>query len=236
MKKFLWHSLAVIAAVFAIVSCKDPIEPDDSIATLSPADLVTVAANAYATWENDNVIPETLKVGDVELTLPQYQYALCKLLSFVATGDKSEIKVYNYKPAEHPDRDSYDKDEIAVVNGPKINEGTEDIADIAKRMMNAMEDKLQVPNQTLITRTGSSALAFSTNRATVTMLRTLAAYKKDGRLPEKAQAPMPPVEDIPDELPNEPREEALPAEEPEEEPEEPEEEPEEPEEEPEDEE
>ncbi len=185
MKKFLWHSLAVIAAVFAIVSCKDPIEPDDSIATLSPADLVTVAANAYATWESDNVIPETLKVGDVELTLPQYQYALCKLLTFVATGDKSDLKVYSYKPAEHPDRDSYDKDEIAVTNGPKINEGTEDIVDIAKRLMTAMEDKLQVPNQTLITRTGSSALAFSTNRATVTMLRTLAAYKKDGRLPAK---------------------------------------------------
>ncbi len=185
MKKFLWHSLAVIAAVFAIASCKDPIEPDDSIATLSPADLVTVAANAYSAWESDNVIPESLKVGDVTLTLPQYQYALCKLLSFVATGDKSDIKVYNYKPAEHPDRDSYDKDEIAVQNGPKINEGTEDIVDIAKRLMNAMEDKLQVPNQTLITRSGSSALAFSTNRATVTMLRTLAAYKKDGRLPEK---------------------------------------------------
>ena len=185
MKKLLWHSLAVIAAVFAIVSCKDPIEPDDSIATLSPADLVTVAANAYSAWEADNVIPESLKVGDVTLTLPQYQYALCKLVSFVATGDKSDIKVYNYKPAEHPDRDSYDKDEIAVTNGPKINEGTEDIADIAKRLMQAMEDKLQVPNQTLITRSGSSALAFSTNRATVTMLRTLAAYKKDGRLPAK---------------------------------------------------
>ena len=185
MKKFLWHSLAVIAAVFAIASCKDPIEPDDSVATLSPADLVTVAANAYSAWETDNVIPESLKVGDVTLTLPQYQYALCKLLSFVATGDKSDIKVYNYKPAEHPDRDSYDKDEIAVQNGPKINEGTEDIVSIAKRLMQAMEDKLQVPNQTLITRSGSSALAFSTNRATVTMLRTLAAYKKDGRLPEK---------------------------------------------------
>ena len=185
MKKLLWHSLAVIAAVFAIVSCKDPIEPDDSIATLSPADLVTVAANAYSAWEADNVIPESLKVGDVTLTLPQYQYALCKLVSFVATGDKSDIKVYNYKPAEHPDRDSYDKDEIAVTNGPKINEGTEDIADIAKRLMQTMEDKLQVPNQTLITRSGSSALAFSTNRATVTMLRTLAAYKKDGRLPAK---------------------------------------------------
>ena len=36
MKKFLWHSLAVIAAVFAIASCKDPIEQDDSVATLSP--------------------------------------------------------------------------------------------------------------------------------------------------------------------------------------------------------
>ena len=51
MKKLLWHSLAVIAAVFAIASCKDPIEQDDSVATLSPADLVTVAANAYSAWD-----------------------------------------------------------------------------------------------------------------------------------------------------------------------------------------
>ena len=184
MKKLFWHSLAAIAAVFAIASCQDPIDPDDSVATLSPADLVTVAADAYSAWEEDNVIPETLKVGDVTLTLPQYQYAICKLLSFVATGDKSDIKVYNYKPAEHPDRDSYDQEEIAVTNGPRINEGTEDIADIAKRLMLAMETKLQVPNQTLITRSGSSALAFSTNRATVTILRTLAAYKQEGALPE----------------------------------------------------
>ena len=90
-----------------------------------------------------------------------------------------------YKEADHPERDSYDKKEIAVTGGPKITEGTEDLVDIAKRMLAAMADKLTVPNQTVITRSGASALAFSTNRSTVTILRALAEYKSKGSLPAK---------------------------------------------------
>ena len=44
---------------------------------------------------------------------------------------------------------------------------------------------IPVPNQTVITRSGASAIAFSTNRATVTILRALAEYKSKGSLPAK---------------------------------------------------
>ena len=187
MKKILWYTMAALAAFVTLVSCKDKEidEPDNVAATLNPTELLGAAADAYAQWEEDTTMPSTLQVGSTTLSLPQYQYAICKLLSNLAANDKSDIKVLNYKAAEHPERDSYDKDEIAVSGGPKITEGTEDLVDIANRMMKAMAEKLTVPNQTLITRTGAKALAFSTNRATISILRALAAYKSTGSLSGK---------------------------------------------------
>ena len=81
----------------------------------------------------------------------------------------------NYKAADHPDRDSYDAETIAVT-------GEESVDAVASKMLQAMKEKGQVPNQTLFTRNGQ-AIAFSTNRATVTLARTVAAYKNDGKLP-----------------------------------------------------
>ena len=191
MKKLLWYTLATLAAVVAFSSCKhkeeDPIVPSNVVATVSASDLLDAAAAAYAAWEDNTTIPTSLQVGGKSLTLPQYQYAICKLLTNLAAGDKGSIDVLGYKEADHPERDSYDKKEIAVTGGPKITEGTEDLVDIAKRMLAAMADKLTVPNQTVITRSGASALAFSTNRSTVTILRALAEYKSKGSLPAKVE-------------------------------------------------
>ncbi len=188
MKKLFWFAVATMTALSLFVSCKDKKEEDvpdvKTVATLAQAELINAAADAYAAWEDDNTIPGDLTVGSVKLTLPQYQEALAKLMVALAASDKSDIKVMGYKAADHPDRDSYDQKEIAVTGGAKINEGTEDLADLAKRFVAATEEKLTIPNQTLVTRTGASALAFSTNRLTVTLLRAIAAYKSGSALPK----------------------------------------------------
>ena len=191
MKKLLWYTLAALLTVAAFSSCeKNPEpepEPSNVVATVTASNLLDAVAAAYDAWEDNTTIPTTLQVGSTSLTLPQYQYAMAKLLVNLASNDKGDVKVLGYKEADHPERDSYDQKEIAVTGGAKITEGTEDLVDIAKRMMKAMEEKLTVPNQTVITRTGASALAFSTNRATVTLMRALAAYKKSGSLPAKVE-------------------------------------------------
>jgi hypothetical protein len=192
MKKLLWYTLAALLTAACFSSCEknkevDPVDPSNVVATVTASNLLDAVAAAYDAWEDDTTIPASLQVGSTSLTLPQYQYAIAKLLVNLASNDKGDVKVLGFKEADHPERDSYDQKEIAVTGGPKITEGTEDLVDIAKRMLKAMEEKLTVPNQTVITRTGASALAFSTNRATVTILRALAAYKKSGSLPAKVE-------------------------------------------------
>ena len=187
MKKFFLLMTVAVAALSLFNSCVDPEEEGDVkvVATVKQADLLDAAAAAFAAWEENTTIPETLQVGSNNLTLPQYQYAIAKLLTGIAAGDKSDIKVYGYKAADHPERDSYDKAEIAMKGGPAIKEGTEDLVNLAQKFLDAMKAKGQVPNQTLVTRGNDDALAFSTNRLTVTVLRALAAYKDAGSLPAK---------------------------------------------------
>ena len=187
MKKLLSYSAALIAVLAGLFSCqpKEQPTPEPEVGTtLQQAPLVNAVADAYAKWEDDNVIPESLKVGETTLTLPQYQYAIATLLVNLSKADKSDIAVIGYKAAEHPERDSYDQKEIAVTGGAKITEGTEDLVNIAERFLKASADKLQIPNQTLVTRSGASAIAFSTNRATVTFMRAIAEYKAAGSLPK----------------------------------------------------
>ncbi len=195
MKKFLLYLTAFSAVLTLFASChRDEPEVADeyAVAKVAQADLIDAAAAAYAVWEDETAIPATLsvqgtaitKAGELELTLPQYQYALATLICNLADGKSDEIIVKSYKPADHPDRDSYDKTEVAVTGGPAITEGTEDLADFAKRFIATTEDKGTVPNQTLVTREGESAIAFSTNRLTVCMLRAAAGYKSGKSLPK----------------------------------------------------
>ena len=189
MKRVLTYLLAAFAAsAFCFTSCVEPEpEPDPEkanvVATLSASDLTDAVANMYSEWEETTTIAESLNVGATQLTLPQYQYAMCKLLVNLAASDKSDIKVLNYKAADHPERDSYDQDEIAVTNGPANKENTEDLVNIATRMMESMKEKSAVPNVTLFYR--DEAISYSTNRATVTFARAIAAYKADGKFPAK---------------------------------------------------
>lgn len=180
MKKIWFYliSMAILAGLLA--GCKKEDKGDDpdvkSVATVSRQDLTGAFASMYSEWEKTTALPSSLEVAGKSLTQPQYQYALCALVSDLVSGKTSgDIEVYNYKAADHPDRDSYDAESIAV-------SGDESVSAIAEKMLQAMKEKGQVPNQTLFTRNGQ-AIAFSTNRATVTLARTVAAYKSDGRLP-----------------------------------------------------
>ena len=189
MKRTLKYLLAALAiASLVLVSCKkhEEDEPVDEnvVATLTQAELVDAVAGMYAAWEENTTIAESLKVGSKDLTLPQYQYAMFKLLVNLQANDKADIKVLDLKAADHPERDSYDKDEIAVVNGPANAKGKEDLASIAQRILDEAVEKVRIPNVTLFDRTDGS-ISFSTNRATVTVARAIAGYKNDGKLPEK---------------------------------------------------
>ncbi|MBQ9462647.1 MAG: BACON domain-containing protein [Bacteroidales bacterium] len=200
MKKVLFILTAALTAFALVTSCQRKEDPEmvNAMAKVATADVVDAAAAAYAVWEEDNTLPETLsvpgtaitKASELKLTQPQYQYALAKAIVNIAAGKTDEILVQQAKAAQHPERDSYDKTDVAVKNGPAIKDNvgtdakdtTEDIVAFANRFSESILADKTVPNSVLIVRDGN-AIAFSTNRLTVCMLRTLAEYKKAGSLP-----------------------------------------------------
>ena len=173
--------------------CKkeDPLVPDDTptdgakvVATLKQADVIAAAADMYKAWDESRKIADKMKVGSTELTQPQYIYALAKVVTDIKDGKNTDVDVLSYRMAESPDKDSYDKEEIAVFNGPANGDETEDLANVAARLISTTSDKGRMPNSVLFYR-GTTAIAFSVNRATVTMLRALSEYKTAGKMPEK---------------------------------------------------
>ncbi|MBR6933181.1 MAG: BACON domain-containing protein, partial [Bacteroidales bacterium] len=192
MRKFRFFLMTAALFTIGITGCKQPeeVQPGgeaEGIGKFTVSDIVDAAASAYTAWENGEEFPTSFEIGGKSLTTPQYQYAICKALVNLVSGVKDDIDVLSYKPAEHPERDSYDKENIAVSNGPKNGEETEDLVNVATRMMARMASDLKVPNQTNFTRNGA-AIAFSTNRATLVISRALAAYKADGKFPAEINA------------------------------------------------
>lgn len=192
MKKFRFFLMTSVALMVAFSGCKKneiegPENPENYVGTFKLTEIVDAAAGAYAAWEETESFAETIKVGSKDLKTPEYQYAICKALVNLSAGKKDDIDVLSFKAAEHPDRDSYDKETIAVANGPKVGEDTEDLVNVATRMIARMESDLRVPNQTNFTR-GDNAVAFSTERATTVISRELANYKKGGKLDAEVDA------------------------------------------------
>ena len=185
MKKFRFFLMTSVALMVAFSGCKkneiEPENPENYVGTFKLTEIVDAAASAYATWEETESFAATIKVGAKDLSTPEYQYAICKALVNLSAGKKDDIDVLTFKAADHPDRDSYDKETIAVTNGPKNGDETEDLVNVATRMLSRMESDLRVPNQTNFTR-GDNAVAFSTERATTVISRELANYKKNGKL------------------------------------------------------
>ena len=178
--------LPLLALAMLFAGCKpDEITPDpgpntdvNAVGTFTQTELVSAVDEFYKTWEEELVIPQEMSVSGKTLTFPQYIYAMSKLLVDIKDGKTSDIDVLNFKAPDHPERDSYDKQEIAVFNDAK----GEDLGTIAQKMIEAMDSKGQVPNQTLLDRNGVS-IAFSTNRAAVTFARAISAYKSAGKMP-----------------------------------------------------
>ena len=180
MRKIWNYLIALVSAAALFAACDKEKEPESDVkpvATIAQQTLVEAFSTMYSEWESTTAIPASLKVGDITLTQPQYQYALCTVVTNIIAGTTSgDVDVFNYKAAEHPDRDSYEAETIAV-------KGDESVQAVAANILAAVKEKGQIPNQTVFYKNGS-AIAFSTNRATVTLARTLSLYKKDGKLPE----------------------------------------------------
>lgn len=185
--------MSVMALSVLFTGCEKPIKEDPDqpqggakvVGTFKQADIVAAAAGLYEAWlEDSDNVPAAMTVGSTELTQPQYIYAVAKTIVDIQAKSTADVDVLSYKMADHPERDSYDQLEIAVFNGPKNGDETEDLGNIAARMIAAMADKGQVPNQTVFTRNGTN-IAFSTNRATISMLRALSEYAPNSKMPEK---------------------------------------------------
>ena len=190
MKKIYYLLLTAVAAMLAFTAChKEPEQQDDPnlFGKFKVSEIVAAADAAYKTWEGSEAFPESFTLGDKSATIAQYQNAICQALVNISAGKTEDISVVTVKPADHPERDSYDKETIAVANGPKNGDETEDLVNVATRMLDRMTKDLKVPNQTNFTRNGS-AIAFSTDRATIVISRVLSEYKDASKLPESTSA------------------------------------------------
>ena len=179
MKKFAFL-FAMILGVLVFTGCpKEPVIENG----VAISKIVAATSDLYAAWEEDRTIPATVTVDGQQLQVADYVYLGASALVAISEGSKDDIPLKSVNAASNPDRDSYDKDEIAVKNGPKDGKNvTEDIVTVAKNLIKAADEKGQLPNQTNFFR-GTDAVAFSTNRAIVTIARTLAEYAKNGQLP-----------------------------------------------------
>ena len=188
MRKVFYLFAALIACALTLNSCvpkPDPTPVDENAVELSQ--VVAAAADFFSDWEDTRETPTSFTIGGKSYTLAQFICLEAGALVNIAEGKTDKVSPFTYKDASNPERDSYDKDEIAVTNGPADGKGNpEDLVTIAKTLLETAKTKEQIPNQTIVYR-GSEPLAFSTNRATVTIARALAAYAADGKLPAKVE-------------------------------------------------
>ena len=184
MRKLYYLAIAILACAVSFVSCKEKEEiPDQEGGKVAVAKIVAAASDFYGTWEDERTIPNKFTIDGQEFTLAQFIQAEASALVAVAGGKTDDIAIGSPKEASNPDKDSYDKKEIAVTNGEKDGKGVpEDLVTIASTILSKSAEAKQIPNQTIIYR-GTTALAFSTDRATVTIARALAAYAVDGKVP-----------------------------------------------------
>lgn len=187
MKKISYYFVSLLALAMTVIACTPKEDP-----TPVPAgdgfklnEVVAAAAEAYSTWEDEREIPASFTVAGKTLSASEFLFAEATALVEISESKADDIKVVTYKAAAAPDKDSYDATEIAVVNGPKDGKGVaEDIVTVAKTFLADAAAKGQWQNRVLVYR-GEDALAFCTNRATVTIMRTLATYAETSKLEGK---------------------------------------------------
>ena len=136
MKKLRFFLVSFAAFALTFTGCKDTKEPvpgDTTGTKVTLAEIVDAAFSTYKSWEEGEGLTDSFKVGSKDFNAPEYQFAICQALVNISKGEKGDITVPSYKPAAHPERDSYDKETIAVTNGPKNGEETEDLVNVASR-------------------------------------------------------------------------------------------------------
>ena len=188
MRKIFNYLVSFLAISLAVVACKkEKPSPDPTPVGggFKINEVVAAAADAYSTWEDAREIPTSFTVAGKTLSTADFFFVEATALVEISEGSTAEIAIVPYKAAATPDKDSYDATEIAVTNGPKDGKGVaEDIVTIAKTFLADAAAKGQWQNRALVYR-GEDALAFCTNRAIVTVMRTLASYAESAKLPAK---------------------------------------------------
>ena len=147
--------------------------------------LLQAIKSLYATWKEECTIPATVQVGDEKLSFSEFLVAEAQMLTVLVEGKTAaSVDVPSYTAPSNPDLDSYKPGNIMVKDGPVDIQGNkEDIFTIASRLLIDAKSKGAIPSQVNIFL-ASGTEAFCTNRAFVTIARTIAAYANTGSLPE----------------------------------------------------
>lgn len=184
-------ALGNISSAFRIIQSYVPA----SAGTFTKSALVDALSAAYAQWESGGAMPETITVNTTTLDMVQYFHAAIKVLLNAKNNDNSDIEVLTYLPAENPARDSYDMETISVFDGPENGSNTEDLANVAQRLLsyasNPATGNGYFSNYASYARPDAGADAyveFSLNRALVCFARAIAAYKSGGAWPGSVSA------------------------------------------------
>ncbi len=186
MKNIVHHIAVIFCIAVACAGCQklddSPTDPEPeprsnlkTVATFTQAEVLDAFDAFYTQWHKTASIPSKLSVSGKSLTQPQYQWALCSLICDIADGKTGDIEVLNCKAADHPDNDSYDSASIPVT-------GEESLVSVASQILAGARHNGQIPSQITFERDGAT-VAFSTNRATVSLSRTASEYKSTGALP-----------------------------------------------------
>jgi hypothetical protein len=187
MRNGFSFALAIVACMLSLNSCDKEKEPGvGRTGTKIPLTKVVAAvSDFYAAWEEQCAIPDKVTMNGKEYTIAQFIAAEAEVLVAVEGGSKSgDIEIKNYRAAANPDKDSYDQKTIAVKDGPKDGKDVpEDLVTLAAALLKKAAETKQIPNQSTIYR-GTTEIAYSTDRATVTIARALADFAVTGRLPE----------------------------------------------------
>lgn len=190
MKTFKLMAIAAWTLLLCVSACKQAEDktPDDEgvkiTGTFTRSALVDAISGMYSEWEGTTTIPQNLTIGGKVLSFSEYVWAEAELLKSLVSGNTSDIIVKNPKTATKPNLDSYDAESIKIKDGGKDGKGqAEDLFNIANRIIEEAKVKGQLRNQIIFYR-GSEAIAFSLNRAVVTMARAISIFKSKGSLPE----------------------------------------------------
>lgn len=185
------NALGNISSAFRIIQAYVPAPAG----TFTKTALVDALSAAYAQWESGGTMPETITVNTSSLDKVQYFHAAIKVLLNAKNNDNSDIEVLTYLMPDNPARDSYDKETVSVFAGAENGAHTEDLANIAQRMLSYAGTPATgngyFSNYASYVRPEVAADAyveFSLDRALVCFARAVAAYKSGGSWPESVSA------------------------------------------------